>query len=96
MRLLIHTTRHPGIFPSVQEETTHQSKRMVHVPRREIRALAIHIQEAIFGSGIEHGLPHGGVVRIGNVDDGELDWGRDVGHIADAGFQGRKRGGGRK
>lgn len=52
----------------------YQSKCLVHIPRGEVGAFAVDIQEPILGGGIQHGLPHGGVMGIGDVDDGELDW----------------------
>lgn len=33
------------------------------------------VEKAIFDGGIEHVLPNGRVKGIGDVDDGELDWG---------------------
>jgi hypothetical protein len=56
-------------------DMTYQSKAMIHILSGKVSAFAVDIQEAILGGGIQHGLPHGGVVGIGDVNDRELDRG---------------------
>lgn len=54
---------------------------MIDVCNRKIGALAVHIQKAILSSRIEHRLPHGGVMRVRDVNDRKLDWGSGVSHF---------------
>ena len=54
---------------------------MIDICNRKIGALAVHIQKAILSSRIEHRLPHGGVMRVRNVNDRKLDWGSGVSHF---------------
>lgn len=56
-----------------EEEESYQFKRPLHILRGEVAPLAIDVEEAILDGSVEHGFAHDRVVRIRNVDDGELD-----------------------
>lgn len=64
---------------------------MIHILRLKIRALAVHIQKAILGRRIEHRLPHGGVMGIRDVDDGQLNRDRSICHVGRRLYQERIR-----
>ena len=53
----------------------YQIKGRINFIGRKITSFAMDVEKAVFDSGIEHVLPNGWVERIGNVDDGQLDWG---------------------
>lgn len=52
------------------KRSIYQSKSVVYILSREIAAFAVDIQETILGSRIQHRFTYGGIVRIGDVDDG--------------------------
>lgn len=51
----------------------HQTKGPFHILGREIRSLAVHVEKAILGRGVQHRLAHDGVLRVREVDNRELD-----------------------
>lgn len=54
---------------------------MVYILHGKVTAFAVDVQEPIAGSRIQHGFPHSGVMRVGDVNHGELDRGCCVCHL---------------
>ena len=59
----------------------YKTKRMIHILRRKIGALAVHIQKAILGGRVEHRLPHRGIMGIGDIDHGQFNRDRGICHV---------------
>lgn len=67
----------PKLLKSIPEIVycTHQCKHPLHVLGGEIAPAAVDVEEAELGGRVDHGLAHGRVVGIGDVDDGQVDGG---------------------
>lgn len=54
---------------------SYKIKSLLNITDSEVSSFAAHVEEAIFRGCVQHRLPHGGVVRVRDVQNRELNEG---------------------